>query len=94
MTGRTEYDIDVLLAAVAVYVSLAASWHTVVAPAVKLVGPVNGLTVTITDAVVVPHKPVEVAVIRADPKKTEFQSMTPVTGSITPADAGNTEYAN
>ena len=66
-TGKTEYDIDVLLAAVATYVSLAAFWHTVVAPDINPVAPVDGLTVTTLFALVVPHKPVEVAVIIADP---------------------------
>jgi hypothetical protein len=38
--GATEYAIEVLPAAVAVYVSSGASWQTVNAPAVKFVGPV------------------------------------------------------
>ena len=59
----------------------------------KLVGPIVGLTVTTLSAVVVVHSPVEVAVIVAVPKKAASQSITPVIGSITPADAGETEYA-
>ena len=55
--------------------------------------PVAGLTVTSLSAVVVVHSPVEVAVIVAVPKKAASQSITPVTGSITPAAAGDTEYA-
>lgn len=65
--GVTVYVIDVLLAAMAVYISSVASWHTVVAPPVKLVGPVVGLTVTTLSAVVVPHNPLDVAVIVAVP---------------------------
>ena len=59
----------------------------------KVVGPVDGLTVTILVAVVVPHEPVAVAVIATGPLKAASQFMTPETGSITPAAAGNTEYA-
>ena len=89
--GNTEYAIPVLLAAVAVYVSFAASWHTVRAPAVKVAGPVDGFTVTTLLALVVPHKPVEVAVIVATPLKAASQFITPVAGSINPAPAGDTE---
>ena len=90
--GKTEYDIDVLFAATAVYVVFAASWHSVVAPPVKLVGPVVGLTVTTLSAVVVPQRPVDVAVIVAVPKNPAFQFINPVAGLIIPAAAGNTEY--
>ena len=89
--GNTEYAIDVLLAAVAVYVSLAASWHTVTAPAVKVVGPVEGFIVTTLFAVVVPHRPVEVAVIVAAPLNPDAQSINPVAGLMTPALNGETE---
>ena len=92
VTGNTEYDIEVLCAAVAVYVTSAPSWQTVVAPAVKTVAPMVALIVTTLFALVVPHSPVDVAVIVAVPKKAASQSITPVAGSIIPADAGNTEY--
>jgi hypothetical protein len=49
------------------------------------------LTVTETLAVVVPHKPVEVAVIVAGPLYVADQFIIPVTGSITPAEAGDDE---
>jgi hypothetical protein len=89
--GKTVYVIDVLFAAVAVYVSSAASWHTVTAPAVKTGVPVEGLTVTFLLALVVPHKPVAVAVIVAAPLKAASQFITPVAGLITPAVKGVTE---
>ena len=89
--GKTLYVMEVLLAAVAVYVSSAASWHKVTAPAVNEVGPVEGLTVTTLLALVVPQSPVAVAVIVAAPLKAASQFMIPVTGSITPAAAGSTE---
>ena len=81
-----------LLAAVAVYVEFTASWHTVTGPAVKMVGPVDGFTVTALVALVVPHSPVAVAVIVADPLNEASQFITPVPGFIIPAAAGNTEY--
>jgi hypothetical protein len=93
VAGDTVYTIEVLLAAVAVYVVFAASWHTVTGPSVNIVGPVDGFTVTTTDAVVVPHKPVDVAVIMAGPKNDASQFIIPVAASITPAPAGKTEYA-
>ena len=80
-----------LLVAVAKYVSSAAFWHTVTAPDRKLVAPVEGLTVTVLVALVVPQRPVAVAVIVAEPLKAASQFITPVTGSITPAPAGDTE---
>ncbi len=80
-----------LLAAVAVYVSSTASWQTVVAPAMKLTGPVDGLTVTLLSAVVVVQRPVAVAVIVAVPLKAASQFITPVTGSMVPAVPGATE---
>jgi len=92
VAGKTEYAIDVLFADVAVYVSSAASWHIVVDPAVKIVGPVVGFTVTTLSAVVVPQSPVDVAVIVAVPKNRASQSMTPVVPFIDPAAAGNTVY--
>ena len=91
--GSTEYAIEVLLAAVAKYVSSVASWHIVVAPIIKIVAPVDGLTVTILLALVVPHSPVAVAVIVAAPLKAASQFITPLNAFITPAPAGNAEYA-
>ena len=44
--GDTEYAIDVLLVAVATYVSSGASWQISIAPDVNEVAPVEGLTVT------------------------------------------------
>ncbi len=75
------------MAAVAVYVSSAAFWQIVVAPAVNTGVPVDGLTVTVVAAVVVPHAPVAVAVIVAVPVKPGAQSITPVVVLITPAPA-------
>lgn len=46
VAGRTEYTIEVLFVAVAVYVSSGPSWHTTGTPVVKVTGPVTGLTVT------------------------------------------------
>jgi hypothetical protein len=89
--GDTLYVTEVLLRAVAVYVSSAAFWHTVTAPAVKVVAPVDGLTVTALVALVVPQSPVEVAVIVAAPEKAASQFMTPVAALIVPAAAGATE---
>ena len=80
-----------LFAAVAVYVSSAASWQTVVAPAVKEVGPVDGLTVTVLVFEVVPHNPVAVAVMVAVPLKDAFQFIIPVEEPIVPAVPGETE---
>jgi hypothetical protein len=90
--GKTEYAMEELLTAVAVYVSSAASWQTVVAPAVKTIAPVDGFTVTTLSAFVAPHKPVEVAVMVAVPKNAASQLITPVAEFITPAVTGNTEY--
>jgi hypothetical protein len=90
--GATEYVTVMLLSAVAEYVSFTASWHSVMAPAVKAVAPVVGFTVTTLVAVVVPQRPAEEAVIVAAPVKAAFQFMTPVAGSIVPAPAGSTEY--
>jgi hypothetical protein len=92
VTGNTEYIIEVLFEAEAVYVSSVASWHIVVAPAVNTVAPVDGLTVTILFAFVVPQRPVDVAVIVATPLKAASQFITPVTGFNTPATGGDTEY--
>ena len=58
-----------------------------------MVGPVDGFTVTIVSLLVVPHKPVEVAVIVAVPLNAAFQFITPVFEFITPAATGNTVYA-
>jgi hypothetical protein len=91
--GKTEYAMEELLAAVAVYVSSASSWQTVVAPAVKTVVPVDGFTVTTLSAFEAPHRPVEEAVIVAAPLNTASQFSTPVAGFITPAVPGKTEYA-
>ena len=52
----------------------------------------NGLTVTSLLADVVPHAPVEVAVIVAVPENAASQFITPVAGSIIPAADGDTEY--
>ena len=57
-----------------------------------MVGPVDGLTVTPLVALVVPHSPVAVAVMVADPLNEASQFITPVPGFITPAVTGNTEY--
>ena len=62
------------------------------APVVKVVAPVRGLTVTSLSEVVIPHRPVDVAVIVATPLYAASQFITPVTGFITPAAAGRTEY--
>ena len=62
-----------------------------VAPVVKLVAPVEGLTVTALSANVVPHRPVEVAVIVADPLKAASQFINPEFAFITPAATGDTE---
>ena len=62
----------------------------IVAPAVKVVTPVDGLTVTVSSAVVVPHKPVEVAVMVAVPLNAPSQFITPVAASMIPADSGET----
>jgi hypothetical protein len=51
----------------------------------------NGFTVTTLFALVVPHRPVAVAVIVAEPLKAASQFITPVAGFITPVTAGNTE---
>jgi hypothetical protein len=59
---------------------------------VNPVAPVDGLIVTTVFAMVVPHKPVDVAVIVAGPLKPAAQVITPVTGFITPAPAGAAEY--
>jgi hypothetical protein len=88
--GDTLYDIPVLLSAVAVYVSSAASWHTVSAPVVKVTTPVKGLTVTVLVALVDPQSPVDVAVIVAVPKNAASQSITPVAVFILPAVKGDT----
>ena len=48
---------------------------------------------TSLSAVDVPHRPVDNAVMVADPLKAAFQFITPLTEFITPAAAGNTEYA-
>ena len=58
-----------------------------------MVGPVVGFTVTNKSALVVPQRPVEVAVMVADPLKSASQFITPVVGLITPAVTGSTEYA-
>ena len=58
----------------------------------KRVGPVSGFTVTTLSSVVIPHRPVEVAVIVADPLKAASQFINPEFAFITPAAAGNTEY--
>jgi hypothetical protein len=92
VTGRTEYVIDVLLSAVAVYISSGASWHIAVAPAINVMGPVSGLTVTSLSVEVTPHNPVAVAVMVAVPKKAASQFITPVAMLIEPAVAGRTEY--
>jgi hypothetical protein len=63
-----------------------------VAPAVKTVAPVDGFTVTTLSAVVVPHRPVEEAVIVAAPLNAASQFITPVAGLITPDVPGKTEY--
>lgn len=62
------------------------------APAAKTTAPVDGFTVTVLVAVVVPQSPTAVAVIVAVPLKAAFQSMTPVVAFITPAVAGDTLY--
>jgi hypothetical protein len=90
-TGDTEYVITVLCADVAVYISSAASWHTVSAPEVKLTSPVKAFTVTVLVPVVTPHSPVAVAVIVAMPKNDAFQSISPVDAFIVPAAPGDTE---
>ena len=59
-----------------------------IAPAVKAVGPVDGLTVTSLSALVDPHRPVAVAVIVAIPLKAASQSIIPLTEFITPAVKG------
>jgi len=89
--GSTEYATDVLLAAVAVYVSSRASWQSVIAPAVNDVAPVEGLIVTFLVSLVVPQGPVAVAVIVAIPENAAFQFITPVTAFIIPAATGATE---
>lgn len=81
-----------LFTADATYVSSGASWQRVIAPEIKLVGPVEGLTVTILVALVVPQRPVDTAVIVAAPKKAAFQSITPLAAFIVPAAAGETLY--
>ena len=63
------------------------------APAVKIVAPVDGFIVTILSAVVVPQTPVAVAVMVAMPLKPGSQFITPVTAFINPAPIGATEYA-
>ena len=57
-----------------------------------MVGPVEGFTVTNKSVLVVPHSPVDVAVMVADPLKAASQFITPVVGLITPAVTGSTEY--
>ena len=57
-----------------------------------MVGPVDGLTVTILVALVVPQSPVAVAVMVTDPLKEASQLITPVPGFIIPAATGKTEY--
>ena len=57
-----------------------------------MVGPVDGLTVTILVALVVPQSPVAVAVMVADPLKEASQFITPEIGFMNPEDTGNTEY--
>ena len=47
---------------------------------------------TILFALVVPQRPVEVAVIVAGPLKAASQFIIPLTGSIVPAITGSTEY--
>jgi hypothetical protein len=91
-TGETLYIIEILLIAVATYVSSVPSWQTVMVPEIKAVAPVDGLTVTALEADVVPQRPDAVAVIVAVPKNPASQSITPVAGSIDPATAGRTEY--
>ncbi len=51
-----------------------------------------GLTVTFLVALVVPQRPVEVAVIVTAPKNAASQFITPVAGFIVPAAAGATLY--
>jgi hypothetical protein len=82
----------VLEVAIAIYVTSGPSWHTVVAPDIKLVAPVDAFTVTTLVALVVPQRPVAVAVIVAIPEKAASQFITPVAAAITPAAAGDTLY--
>ena len=63
-----------------------------IAPEVNIVAPVDGFTVTGLVALVVPHKPVDVAVIVAIPLKDGSQFIIPVNGFMNPAAAGDTEY--
>ena len=74
----------------AVYCSSTAFWQTVVEPAVKVVTPVEGFTVTTLLALVDPHNPVAVAVMVAVPLNAAFQSIKPLLVLIVPADAGDT----
>jgi hypothetical protein len=92
VAGDTAYDIEVLPVAVALYVSSGAFWQSVVAPAVKVTGPVKGFTVTVRVPVVVPHTPTAVAVIVAVPENDASQLMSPVVPFMLPAVTGNTLY--
>ena len=60
------------------------------APAIKLVIPVVGVTVTARSAKVVPHKPIAVALTVAVPLNDADQFITPVEELIVPAPAGKT----
>lgn len=60
---------EVLLAAVAVYVSSVSSWQTVVFPSVKEAGPMVGFTTMVFDSGILQGLPVVVRVIIADPEK-------------------------
>ena len=90
--GNTEYTIDVLLGCCRriglIYCILTYCYCSGGKDMWLLM---VGLTVTSLSAVVVVHSPVEVAVIVAVPKKAASQSITPLTASITPAPAGDTE---
>jgi hypothetical protein len=57
-----------------------------------MVGPVEGFTVTNKSALVVPQRPVEVAVMVAVPLKAASQFITPVVAFIVPAAIGSAEY--
>ena len=63
--------------------------HSAEGSVITIVGV--GLIVTVLVAFVIPHRPVEVAVIDADPKNDASQFINPVPGFIVPAVTGNTE---
>jgi hypothetical protein len=80
------------LLAVVVYITVEAPWQRVETPVTKAFMLTVGVTVTILDPVVIPHRPEAVAVIVALPLNEALQFIVPVEVLMTPAESGDTEY--